>query len=467
MKPEKDSIKNIFSSKLKNFEPDLPPSMWEKIDAGLSAQQSEPASKKMRTGKANIYKYTAWIASAAAIIAIALLIFYPQNTSHKPLAINDKPQAGNVDVSSSKNNVPENKRETKAEDRDNNNNNHQTQVQPRSNLSLTQSTRKFIASLGSSPAHSPQKAEEQDQDMQITGSKDNTLAHVPGDDNIFQSQEKVNSISGVESANQSQGKAYIAENTDVPGQTPPKQEVSEEELAEKIAALVAESQRGEKLLADNNMPGHKKEKKKNNDSPSKGFQIGAGGGGAFSKANGEQMQLRKVNFLYSGIANTNGDASIPVSDAGIIQEANLYQRQEMKMEHNQPVSFGISVSKNISNRVSLETGIVYTYVSSKYLSDKKSDLQANDSQYFHYLGVPLSVNYRIFEWNKLQVYVSAGGLVQKDIYGKMRTSQNVPVLENARESESNTISQDHPQFSLNSSLGLSYPLYRKVGRKSI
>lgn len=464
MKPEKDNIKDIFSSKLKGFEPDLPISMWEKIDADLSAQQPMYAAPKIPAKKINIYKYAAWIASAAAIIAIALLIFYPQNTPREALAINTETRTETIDLTPLKENALKNIKEKEERERERkedagNNSNRQIQVQPHNNLSLTQSTRNFIASLGST-TYPSDKAKEQKQDTQIAESNDKLPALVSDENDKPQSPEKPDNISVSADTDTSQGKIYVAENTETPDRTSQRREVSEEELAEKIAALVAESRKGEELLADNYVPENKTKKKKDEDSSSKGFQLGAGGSGTFSKGKGEQIQLRKVNYLYSDMANNKEDA--PNYNSAITQETNLYQRQEMKMEHNQPITFGVSVSKKISNRVSLETGIVYTYASSKYVSDDNSDLEAYDSQYFHYLGLPLSINYKIFEWNKLQVYLSAGGLIQKDIYGRIRTSQNVPSSENARESESKTISQDHPQFSLNSSLGISYPLYKKL-----
>lgn len=447
MKPEKDNIKDIFSSKLKSFEPDLPPLMWEKIDAGLSARQPLQAMQPVPAAKARSYKLPVWIASAAALIAAALLLFYPEDIQREGLAINENTWEESIDLSPLKETAAnkEEKEEKKAENRQ--------VAQPNSNMSLTQSTRSFIASLGST-TYVPKNEDKQSQSA--------PYQTITADDNNLREKDEtgngIDQLAAPAAPDKVQENTFIAENKETPGDNAPaKREVSEEELAEKIAAMIADSQKGEKLLAENNMPGrHKQKRKKDEDSPSKGFHLGASGGGTFSKANGEQIQLRKVNYAYADMANKES------SNLLVDQDINLYQVQEMKMEHDQPIAFGITVSKDVSKRVSLETGIIYTYASSKYLSDEHSDLQANDSQYFHYLGLPLSVNYRLFEWNRLQVYLSAGGVIQKDIYGRIRTSQNVPASENAREYENKTISQDHPQFSLNSAVGLSYPLYKKL-----
>jgi len=441
MKPEKDNIKNVFGSKLQNFEPELPPLMWEKIDAGLSAQQ-QPVKAPAR--RISIYKYSAAVASIAALIAITLLIFLPKNEIQPGgLAINEVPETETTEGSKQKDdsvNQTEQIEEPQTTKKEH-------------NQSLVQSTHEFIASLNDQRYASSHKNGEANQNITSRGIGIEDERPFVFDENSEEINQGQKSLPLTED---SAGKTFIAENKEPTdnNNTPTQQtdEQFEKELGEKITDLEAYARKGEYLLADNYIPQDKK-KNKGEKAASKGFQIGAGGGGAFSKSRAEQMQLRKVNYALADALE---------SDASSNNDVALYQRQQMKMKHNQPISFGVTVSKNISNRVSLETGITYTYLSSKYESDGSSDLDANDSQHFHYLGIPLAINYRVFEWNKLQVYLTGGGQIQKDFYGRMKTSQNAPALSNAQDYEKKNISQKHPQFSVNTSVGLSYPLYNKL-----
>lgn len=132
-----------------------------------------------------------------------------------------------------------------------------------------------------------------------------------------------------------------------------------------------------------------------------------------------------------------------------------------EMEHDQPVSFGITVSKAIVDDLYIETGLVYSYLHSK-VRNANSNFEVQETQRFHYLGVPLNVNYNVLSLNKLNVYASIGGMIEKDIYGRLRDekeSVSVDVTNQSGELREQPISQRNPQISVNAGVGLSYPLF--------
>ena len=57
-----------------------------------------------------------------------------------------------------------------------------------------------------------------------------------------------------------------------------------------------------------------------------------------------------------------------------------------QFKHKMPISAGVTVSKSLPRNWELESGLVYTYLYSKYYSTK-----GNGSQELHYLGIPLNV----------------------------------------------------------------------------
>lgn len=170
------------------------------------------------------------------------------------------------------------------------------------------------------------------------------------------------------------------------------------------------------------------------------FDLGINGGGAFAKAD---------SYKRTVVAMGNAD-----------QQLSL-RSETVKLEHNQPITFGLTVNKKISNKLSVESGVTYTYLSSRIRTSEASAYNQNNKQYFHYLGIPLTVNYNVLEWNKIRLYIAAGGAVQKDIYGRMDRNRTVN-LSGSEKSDKKSISQKNVQMSLTSSVGISYPIYDKM-----
>ena len=145
-------------------------------------------------------------------------------------------------------------------------------------------------------------------------------------------------------------------------------------------------------------------------------------------------------------------------------QQNIFKDNIAEMEHDQPVSFGVTVSKSIIEGLYIETGLVYSYLYSKSKNTSTS-LQNSQTQSLHYLGVPLNINYNLFSLRDLNVYASLGGMIEKDVYGKFREEGESQSIDDEMKSEfirNETISQRNPQLSVNAGLGLSYPLYRDL-----
>ena len=90
-------------------------------------------------------------------------------------------------------------------------------------------------------------------------------------------------------------------------------------------------------------------------------------------------------------------------------------------EHLGPLSLGLTVSLPFSQHFSVASGVVYTTTSSDF-TNKMNDLRMVRHQQLAYVGVPLSVQYRFWQYRKLQVYAQGG--VQADFCVKARTEQD-------------------------------------------
>lgn len=92
--------------------------------------------------------------------------------------------------------------------------------------------------------------------------------------------------------------------------------------------------------------------------------------------------------------------------------------------HRAPLRMGLSASYELDRHISLQTGVVYSYLRSDY-SVNHSYLSISGQQELHYLGVPLGVSYRLINLGRLSLYSSVGTMVEKCLYGYMRSRSEV------------------------------------------
>lgn len=74
--------------------------------------------------------------------------------------------------------------------------------------------------------------------------------------------------------------------------------------------------------------------------------------------------------------------------------------------HDLPLSLGLTARYRLTDRLSLESGIEYTYLHSR-LDDIHTVM--------HFAGVPLRLNYNIFAAGPVEFYAGIGGSVEKCI----------------------------------------------------
>ena len=118
-------------------------------------------------------------------------------------------------------------------------------------------------------------------------------------------------------------------------------------------------------------------------------------------------------------AASNGIVQIPNDQMVVFKDGIPYlQRTDeiVDIKHHQPISFGLSVRKNLPKGFSLETGLTYTMLSSDV---KLSGGNAMEDQKLHYIGIPLRANWNFVNKKLFTLYLSAGGAVEKCVYGEL------------------------------------------------
>ena len=148
-------------------------------------------------------------------------------------------------------------------------------------------------------------------------------------------------------------------------------------------------------------------------------------------------------------ATTNGVIAIPGEQELTFKDGMPYvlkrSDEPVDAKHRQPVSVGFSVRKNLGHGLSVESGLMYTYLYSDLYFGKGNN---SVEQKLHYLGIPLRVNWNFVDTRKFSVYLSAGGAIEKCVYGKFGD-------------EKQTV--DPVQLSVLGALGAQYNLSRRWG----
>ena len=138
------------------------------------------------------------------------------------------------------------------------------------------------------------------------------------------------------------------------------------------------------------------------------------------------------------------------------------QGKSVKTEykHRLPVRVGLNVAYRLTDRLSVESGVSYTRLSSD-MKDGTKDNYSSGSQKLDYIGVPLNVKYRAFGYRRLSVYASAGLLTEKCVSGK--ATHEYVISGEKKKHEAEDVVAKPWQLSVNAALGAQLDVLRNVG----
>lgn len=177
--------------------------------------------------------------------------------------------------------------------------------------------------------------------------------------------------------------------------------------------------------------------------------------------------LASVTASASAASRTDNGAAIrysPVTRFDAEQmEAGIafsnFDVETMNLRHKFPVSVGMHVGKQLTDRLRLETGLVYTYMESGASQDGM--VRYEYKQRLHYLGIPLAVNYSLLYKKNFDIYLFGGIMAEKAlsaegtlrVYNDGIQSSNVP----------RSLSTEGVLWSVNAGLGFGYDFIDSFG----
>ena len=124
---------------------------------------------------------------------------------------------------------------------------------------------------------------------------------------------------------------------------------------------------------------------------------------------------------------------------------------EERQDHKQPISFGLTLSYPLTKRLSLSTGAVYTKLSSDFLTIVQ-DHQIKRHQVLHYVGIPLNLQFSVWQWHGLEAYFAAGGQLDWNVAAQSNT-----------DGVDQKMDKDRAQWSVGGSLGVQYHIVPQIG----
>jgi len=193
---------------------------------------------------------------------------------------------------------------------------------------------------------------------------------------------------------------------------------------------------------------------KNNPSGSSRVSVGVYSSGGISS--NISRRAAGENVVAAGKDNSNWEDSPML---GIL----LYNRGKeitTDIRHRQPLRAGISLNYKLTDRLGVGTGMSYTNLTSD-LKSGSTDHYFTGEQKLHYVGIPLNLTYDIVDWKRLQLYVSAGGLVEKCVSGRVTTDYVLNHKSSERDIED--IDEKPFQFSVNTSAGIQLNVTQSIG----
>ena len=97
---------------------------------------------------------------------------------------------------------------------------------------------------------------------------------------------------------------------------------------------------------------------------------------------------------------------------GELKDSVQATHKEMQVNHRQPVRLGFSLRYRLAERWSVESGLLYTRLSSD-ITEKENGVTTMTEQRLNYIGLPLNISYELWKDHNFGLYAMAGSTIEK------------------------------------------------------
>lgn len=158
------------------------------------------------------------------------------------------------------------------------------------------------------------------------------------------------------------------------------------------------------------------------------LSIGLGAAGAGSSSSMDKFEPRSVmgSNPLEGEAGTVGWADDRIlTSAGTI----VFNQPEVNdsYTHKMPVKLGLTARYAFTNLLGIESGLTYSLLQSdiKRGSESTTGAWSSSDQTLHYLGIPLNLTFKFLNSKYVDVYASAGGMMEFGVKGSIKTTDHL------------------------------------------
>lgn len=196
----------------------------------------------------------------------------------------------------------------------------------------------------------------------------------------------------------------------------------------------------------------------------RGLSIGLGAAGARSSSSTDKFEPRAVmgSNPLEGEAGTVGWADDRIlTSAGTI----VFNQPEVNdsYTHKMPVKLGLTARYAFINLLGIESGLTYSLLQSaiKRGSESTTGAWSNSDQTLHYLGVPLNLTFNFLNSRYINIYASAGGMMEFGVKGSIKTTDHINGSMTA--SHQNSITPKGLLWSVNATAGVQVNVLPSIG----
>ncbi len=134
-------------------------------------------------------------------------------------------------------------------------------------------------------------------------------------------------------------------------------------------------------------------------------------------------------------------------------------RMEAHYEHQLPISIQLTLSRQLSRQLSVETGLSYTLLQSTNTTGS-STAYIQERQRLQYLGIPLRMGWQWYSKSSLSLYTSAGVMLEKPIHSTLDVNHFINDINTYSKQEKLSVPL---QWSTSVGVGIQYDITPHIG----
>ena len=119
----------------------------------------------------------------------------------------------------------------------------------------------------------------------------------------------------------------------------------------------------------------------------------------------------------SSVENNIPNDKVTYNDSGSGLSNTFPPATYHEEEHDRPITIGLQVGIPVADKWSVATGLAYTYLHSE-IEDGTALLCIHTDQKLHFIGVPVQLNYQLYNNRYCNIYIGTGGRIDFGVSGK-------------------------------------------------